>query len=80
MSEPTPEPPVTNPNPQPDNPPEEPAPEPEEPPVIDEPALEPCPSVYPNNPAITCEFTVHSVRMMHRRQTGGPDSPTYEWE
>ncbi|MGD1219991.1 hypothetical protein AB9Q10_16360 [Streptomyces krungchingensis] len=40
-----------------------------------------CPSVYPHDQSITCELLAgHSTRMLHRRQTAGPDSPYYEWE
>lgn len=42
---------------------------------------DPCPSVYPYDPAITCQRPAgHSIRMIHCRQTGGPDTPYYEWE
>jgi hypothetical protein len=54
-------------------------------PVETDPAEDPdpglCPSVYPYDPAITCQRPAgHSVRMIHFRQTGGPDTPYYEWE
>lgn len=62
-------------------------PVPEDPPVEDPPVEDPgpepvtCTSVYPRDPSITCERPYnHSIRMIHQRQTGGPDSPTYEWE
>lgn len=86
MTEPTPEPPVTDPNPSPEEPPEEPAPDPEptdpDPAPEDPPGEEPefCTSAYPANPSITCELPYgHSVRMIHRRNYG-PDVAGYEWE
>ena len=77
MTEPTPEPPVEDPqpDPEPDEPPTE---EPEELPAEEPPAAA-CPP-YPNDPSITCELDAgHSVRMIHRRNSG-PDQPYYEWE
>lgn len=80
MTEPTPEPPVEDPQPEPDpnpEPDEDPTPTPEEPPAEEAPAA--CPP-YPNDPSITCELAPgHNPRMIHRRSTG-PDQPYYEWE
>lgn len=84
MSETEPEPPVDNPNPQPDPVPDEPEQPPveqppQDPPTGDEPEF--CTSVYPNDSAITCQLPYqHNPRRLHCRQTGGPDSPYYEWE
>lgn len=60
-----------------EEPPSDPTPDPG--PVEGDPEF--CTSVYPHDPAITCQRPYgHSVRMIHCRQTGGPDSPYYEWE
>ncbi|WP_183154368.1 hypothetical protein [Streptomyces shenzhenensis] len=43
--------------------------------------IDTCPSAFPRNPSITCQLVKdHNARMIHRRETGGPDSPYFEWE
>ncbi|MDT0472996.1 hypothetical protein RM863_12765 [Streptomyces sp. DSM 41014] len=54
---------------------------PEEIPDDDSPRPQDCPSQYPYDSTITCQLPYeHNPRMLHRRQTAGPDSPYYEWE